>query len=89
VVPTFSWDSESNPETARLGIDFHDEDDADVARLRRIKSVFGDDDLDEAENECIFRGILENEPDVHVTVDGCPGNDTFQVEISKTFLTSP
>ena len=87
MLPTFSWDSESNMETSKLVIDFHDKDEPDMARLRRIHSVFGDDDSDEAENDCIFRGILENEPEVHITVDGCPPNDSFQVEISKVFPT--
>ena len=50
-----------------------------MAILVRIKSQFGDDDKDDEEDECILRGYLADERDVPVTVSGCPGNTTFQV----------
>ena len=44
-----------------------------------MTSQFGEDEKDDEENECIMRGYLRDEPQVPITVDGCPGNDTFQV----------
>ena len=53
-----------------------------MAILERITSQFGDNNdykKDAEENECIMRGYLRDEPHVPITVDGCPGNDTLQV----------
>ena len=60
-------------------IDFHDGGAPDVAHLHYIHDEFGDDDVDEEDDECILMGYLTDEPDVPITVDGCPGNDVFQV----------
>jgi hypothetical protein len=77
VLPTFTWDSE--PGSMNLIIDFHDGGHPDVAHLERTYSQFGDDEKDEEDDECILTGYLADESDVAITVDGCPGHDTFQV----------
>ena len=86
VLPTFKWGSVDGQVT--LAIDFNDGGESDVATLQRIASGFGFDAKDEADNECILRGYLKYESNVPVTVDGCPGNDTFQVNIcyDRTYI---
>ena len=60
-------------------IDFHDGGATDVAVLTYIHDEFGDDEKDKKDDECTYRGPLRDEPAVSITIDGCPGNDTFQV----------
>ena len=76
MLPTFKWDSIDPP---KLIINFNDGGDPDFVVLERVHSEFVDDAEDEEDDECILVGNLVNEPDVAVTVDGCPGNETFQV----------
>ena len=78
VLPAFTWDLKSD--TVNLIIDFHDEGERDVVNLQRINSEFGDDEKDEEDGDCILMGYLRDETNVPVTVDGCPGNDVFQVD---------
>lgn len=80
MLPTFTWDSVHGP--VILGIDFHDDGEPDMATLQRMPSEFGSDEKDEIDDECILMGYLRDEPNVPITVDGCPGNDTFQVNIN-------
>jgi len=49
-------------------------------------SVFVADAEDEEDDTCILLGNLVNETDSAVTVDGCPGNETFQVILSSKRL---
>jgi len=76
-LPTFEWDLSNG--TVQLIIDFNDGGKPDFVKLHRMHSEFGNDLMDDEDDECIFVGNLLNEPEVPVTVDGCPGNDTFQV----------
>ena len=77
MVPTFTWAAESG--SISMIIDFHDGGDDDVAVLEYVHDEFGDDEKDEEDDECLMTGYLTNEADVPITVDGCPGNDVFQV----------
>ena len=78
-LPTFAWGPEFEKNAYSLIIDYHDGGEPDVAILERIKSEFGDDDKDTDEDECTLTGYLGDAHDTPVTVSGCPGNDTFQV----------
>lgn len=64
-----------------LKIDFNDGGLPDVAQLIRNRNDLPQD-LEDSNNECILSGYLRDENDVHVTVSGCFGSDTFQVMIS-------
>ena len=76
MLPTFKWDSIDPP---KLIINFNDGGDPDAVSLERVHSEFVDDAKDEEDDECILVGNLVSEPDVPITVDGCPGSQTFQV----------
>merc|ERR1711981_748543 len=84
VLPTFMWHSIDPP---KLMINFNDGGDPDFVALERVHSEFVDDAEDEEDDECILVGNLVNEPDVAVTVDGCPGNETFQVIVNSERIT--
>ena len=74
VLPTFEWNSDGS-----LTIDFNDGGVPDIANLQRISSQFGNDQDDEANNECMMTGFLSDESTVAVRVRGCPGHTSFQV----------
>lgn len=80
VLPTFSWGS---IDPAKLIINFNDGGDPGVVNLKRVHSEFVDDAEDEKDDTCILIGNLVNETDSAITVDGCPGNETFQVILSS------
>ena len=77
MLPTFSWGS---IDPAKLIINFNDGGDPGVVNLKRVHSEFVDDAEDEKDDTCILIGNLVNETDSAITVDGCPGNETFQVK---------
>lgn len=85
VLPTFEWNSDGS-----LTIDFNDDGVPDIANLQRISSQFGNDQDDEANNECMMTGFLSDESTVAVRVLGCPGQSSFQVKkrLASFFLFS-
>ena len=83
MLPTFSWGS---VDPAKLIINFNDGGDPGVVNLTRVHSEFGDDQKDEEDDECILVGHLAAEPEAAITVDGCPGNDTFQVNQNHYYI---
>ena len=84
MLPTFKWELDANG--TKLIIDFHDGGDPDVVVLTRVHSEFGDDQKDEEDDECILVGHLAAAPEAAITVDGCPGNDTFQVNQNHYYI---
>ena len=83
MLPTFNWDSIDPPQ---LKINFNDGGDPDVVPLKRVHSEFVDDSKDEEDDECILVGHLAAEPEAAITVDGCPGNDTFHVNQKQYYI---
>ena len=76
---SFRWVSptERSSSTTRIplfGIRFPDGGEEDFAEL---KNSFGNS----VDAECIFSGFLINEPDVLVSVNGCPFSDSLDVSL--------
>ena len=63
----------------KLIIDFHDNKQPDVAIL--FPKVY-----DGKEELCILSGVLRDEEGVDVAVNGCPGNDTYDVITFHSYL---
>ena len=95
-LPSFRWDKEHHEKTngaeEKLWITFPDGGPDDAAILEHSNPL-GDatkdsrdseenDDDDGEVNNCIFFGHLANEPDVSVSLNGCPLNMTFDVSFS-------
>ena len=78
-MPTFEWNLDAGSDSIQLNVDCHDGGKSDVAILERIHSHFGNDEDDEANNECMLTGYLRDDSSVPVRVLGCPGHDSFQV----------
>ena len=64
-------------------VDFNDGGKPDEAELVRVRSEYSDDEMDFVQNECIWTGYLRDESNVAITVNGCTGNDTFQVYLGS------
>jgi len=72
LLPSFEWDVDKDTPPFKLTIEFHDGNDPDIAIL--FPRVY-----DGVEEPCILRGTLTNEPNVDVSVNGCPSDDNFNV----------
>ena len=72
LLPSFEWDVDKDTPPFKLTIEFHDGYDPDIAIL--FPRVY-----DGVEEPCILRGTLTNEPNVDVSVNGCPSDDNFNV----------
>ena len=82
-MPTFEWvlDSKGSPKN-QVAIYFPDGGSNDVAILKLtipIPSANVVDDNAGKIDHCIFHGHLRDEIDVAVSVNGCPGTNTFEV----------
>ena len=83
-VPAFEWDVEYHHlhkgQKERLIIKFKDGGPDDVAILTHSKQIPLSDNGEKVDN-CIFSGMFQNEPDVSVSLNGCPLNYTFEVKV--------
>ena len=76
VLPTFTWGSGNSNDGFEMTIEFNDGGNSDVALLK--KSSLQDGALPSF-GDCILFGSLRKEEDAYMSVNGCPGNNTFEV----------
>ena len=88
-VPNFKWKS-SREDFAQLEIDFGDDSNPDLALLKGEQDTFTEEfESNNDENECILTGYLFDQPDIPITVIGCPFNENFQVNYNICNLIIP
>ena len=81
-MPTFVWDENHlSFDDAWLVIEFKDQGPNDVAILTSYNPIpDAPDDKDQDEiDDCIFKGHLQTDSEVPVSLNGCPGSSTFTV----------
>ena len=88
LVPSFKWDeNHRNNNNAWLHIKFPDGALDDIAILKAYNPIpdAPDDKDQEDPDECIFKGKLKRERLATVSLNGCPGSETFDVKKDQTF----
>ena len=80
-LPLFQWDQDHlKYEDARLKVSYPGGRHEDVAMLKSWDPIpDAPDNQVEPVDPCIFKGNLETRALVRVTLNGCPGNDSFEV----------
>jgi hypothetical protein len=86
---SFRWvpTTERSPSGSGLplfGISFPDGDTEDFVELENTFGSSSNVDNNNVNNDdCIFQGFLKNEPDVLVSVNGCPFSDSLDVSFES------
>ena len=62
-----------------MNIDFPDGGPDDVAVLKQSIPIYSSEANEDKEEDCIYHGYLRDENDVAVSLNGCPGSNTFEV----------
>ena len=78
-MPSFDWVLLDNLDKIGLKIDFHDGCLPDTAVLSSVDNINLLLSSYLLENDCIFNGNLESNPDNLVSVSGCPWAKRFEV----------
>ena len=90
-IPVFTWDTEyhylHHGLKERLIVKFPDGGPDDAALLEPNIQIAYDETMDDVDN-CIFNGMLTNESDVPVSLNGCPLNYTFEVKVEIILMTN-
>ena len=63
-----------------MNIDFPDGGPDDVAVLKPSIPIYSSEANEDKEVDCIYHGYLRDENNVAVSLNGCPGSDTFEVD---------
>ena len=72
----FKWASGNSSDGYEMTIEFNDGGNPDVALLKKSSS---EDGALPFFADCVLFGSLRDEDDASISVNGCPGNNTFDV----------